>query len=97
MHGKQQDRAIEEDDGEHMEGIVIEISTAQGKRHGPVQMRENAKWRCFAPGAHQNRAEEAKAEIEPDGGGKSPGGVGAKAELGGAAMGSQKPQDQGEW
>ena len=94
MHSKQQSRAIEEDDGEHVEGIVEQIAIANGEGRRPIQMRENSEGHSLTPMSHQDWTDEAKHEIEPDCRGKSPGRMRAHAQSAGAPIHAQPPEQE---
>ena len=62
MHGEQQRRSVQEDDREHVEGIVEEVAVADREGSGPIEVREDAERNRLAPAAHQHRPDEAEHE-----------------------------------
>ena len=92
MHGEQQRRSVEEGDREHVERVVEEIAVIDRELVGPVEMPEDAERHGFAPAPHQQRADEAEHEIEPDRRGEGPGDVRAHPELARALVHAHPPQ-----
>ena len=60
MHGKQQHRAVEEGNGEHMEWVIEEVPVAEGERRGPIKVWENTEGHRLAPASHEHRANKAQ-------------------------------------
>ena len=97
VHREQQRRAVEEDDREHVERVVEQVAVADRERRGPVEVREDAERHRLAPAAHQDRADEAEHQIEPDRRGEGPGDVRAHAERPRPAVGPQPTTAGSRW
>ena len=51
---------------EHVERIVEQIAVGDGEVVGPIEMREDSERNGLAEMSHQQRADEAQYQIEPD-------------------------------
>ena len=75
-----------------MERIVEEVAVTDGEGGRPVEVREDAERHRLAPAAHQDRADEAEHEIEPDRRGEGPRDMRAHAESASAPIDADPPQ-----
>ena len=93
VHREQQHRAVEEGDRQGVEGVVKQVAIADRERGRPIQVGEDTEGYGFRPGTHQNGAEQAQHQKQPDGCGKGPWNVGSHAQLAGAPVGTGPPKE----
>ncbi len=95
VHREEQHRAVEEDNRQSVEGVVKQVAIAYGERGRPIQVGKDAEGYGLRPGTHQNGAEQAQHQKQPDGCGKGPWNVGSHAQLAGAPVGTGPPKEHG--
>ncbi len=95
MHREEQHRAVQEDNREGVERVVIEIPVPDGEGRGPVEMGEQSERHHLAPAPHQQRLEE-EGEVEEDRRAEGPGEMRPHPERTRPGVGPDPPRDDRE-